>query len=418
MTTHEIDTDVIVVGAGLAGLRCATELQAHGLDVLVLEASDRVGGRIRTDQVDGFLCDRGFQVLNPSYPRIRADTDLDALGLQPFGRGAGVMHDRGRSLVADPIRHPGRLLDTITSGYLDPGELLGLARWVIPALGRVERLAAAPDAGWGMTLDQAGVTGRLRREVLDRFLAGVILEGDGTSSTTYVQLLIRAFVLGTPGLPRRGMAALPGQLADRLGDRVSFRERVNRVRKQGDHAVVETQARTLRARRSVVAVSPQEVGTLTPLPRVATKGLVTWWFAADARPTDLDMLILDARRDAGGLVNTAVVSNAAPSYAPRGRHLVQATAVMAMGVPTESELRRRLSEIYACDADAWQLVVRHDVPDALPVQPPPLTLRQPVDVDEVTMVCGDHRDTGSIQGALASGLRTARRVLAHLGGDL
>lgn len=414
-TTHEPDTDVVVVGAGLAGLRCATGLVDAGLDVVVVEAADAVGGRVRTDRVDGHLLDRGFQVLNPAYPRVRADIDVDALGLQAFGRGAGVMRDGGRSLVADPLRHPDRLRDTLRSGFVTPGALLALARWAGPALGPVDRLVRTDHARWHETLDAAGVRGPVRAELLERFLAGVILEDDGSSASAYVRLLVRAFALGTPGLPSDGMAALPAQLADRLGDRVLLGAPVLSVQTQDGLGVVRTEAGALRARQVVVAVGGHDAAGLVDLPPVATKGLVTWWFSTDERPTDLDMLILDARSDAGGLVNTAVVSNAAPSYAPAGRHLVQATAVTSLGVPSDEQVRARLASLYATDTSRWDLLARHDVEHSLPVQPAGRSLREPVGLDDTTLVCGDHRDTASIQGALASGARTAAAVRERLG---
>lgn len=413
-TTHEPDTDVVVIGAGLAGLRCATGLMDAGLDVVVLEAGDAVGGRIRTDRVDGHLLDRGFQVLNPSYPRVRDDIDVAALGLQSFGRGAGVMRDGGRSLVADPLRHPGRLADTLRSGFVTPASVIALARWAAPALGPVERLVHTDRAGWHETLDAAGVRGPVRDELFERFLAGVILEDDGSSASAYVRLLVRSFALATPGLPTDGMAALPAQLADRLGDRVLLDAPALSVRTSGGLAVVHTAAGALRARQVVVAVGGQDVAGLVDLPAVATKGLVTWWFSTTERPTDLDMLILDARHDSGGLVNTAVVSNAAPSYAPAGRHLVQATAVTSLGVPTDEQVRARLASLYATDTSRWDLLARHDVEHSLPVQPAGRSLREPVELDATTVVCGDHRDTASIQGALASGARTAEVVRARL----
>ena len=136
--------DVLVVGAGLAGLRCAVALTELGREVVVLEASDVVGGRVRTDVVNGFQCDRGFQVLNPAYPAVCRWVDVDALALQSFGAGVMVRRDDGLRVLADPFREPRLLPQTLRSGYLRPGEVAALGRWnlvvffVVNAMSQVE----------------------------------------------------------------------------------------------------------------------------------------------------------------------------------------------------------------------------------------------------------------------------------------
>ncbi len=140
-----MDADVIVIGAGLAGLQCARHLTRAGLTVRVLEVSDDIGGRVRTDIVDGFRCDRGFQLLNPAYPAVKRDVDVRALHLQSFGRGVAVRDAAGFTVLADPTRHPSRAVDTLRSPYVRPAQLKAAAAWAAPALGPVKRLLAAPD---------------------------------------------------------------------------------------------------------------------------------------------------------------------------------------------------------------------------------------------------------------------------------
>jgi phytoene dehydrogenase-like protein len=208
-----VSTDVIVIGAGVAGLVCAGELTRAGLEVEVLETSDGIGGRIRTDVVDGFRCDRGFQLLNPAYPAARQLLDLDALELRQFGAGVG-MAARGRvRVLADPRRSLRLLPATLCSGYLQPLELLRLARWAAPALAPLR--TGGPDTTLGESLDAARASGRLRTDVLEQFLAGVLADDSGATSTRFVHLLVRSFLRGTPGIPATGMQAIPAQLARR-----------------------------------------------------------------------------------------------------------------------------------------------------------------------------------------------------------
>jgi len=208
--------DVIVVGAGLAGLGCAIRLIELGREVVVVEAADAVDGRVRTDVIDGFRCDRGFQVLNPAYPVVRRWVDLDGLVLQSFGAGVMVRREDGLRVVADPVREPRLLSRTLRSGYLRPVELAALARWAGRVLVDPRAVMRQPDTTLAGSLDAAGVGGRLRREVLDPFLAGVLVDSHGVSSANFAKLLVRMFALGRPGLPEQGMGALPSQLAARL----------------------------------------------------------------------------------------------------------------------------------------------------------------------------------------------------------
>ena len=144
------------------------------------------------------------------------------------------------------------------------------------------------------------------------------------------------------------------------------------------------------------------------------KGLVTFWFATDEAPTDLDLLVLDPQRR-GPVVNTAVMSNVAAGYAPPGRHLVQATALTAAGTVAEGDVREHLGRIYRTHSQGWDLVTVHEVSNALPVQRPGRPVRLPVALGDGLFVAGDHRDTASIQGALVSGRRAARAVTAEPG---
>lgn len=409
-----MQAEVVVVGAGLAGLTCARELERHGYDVVVLEKSDGVGGRVRTDVVDGFRCDRGFQLLNPAYPAAKHLVDLDALDLRSFAAGAALAGPKGFAIVADPRRSPGYLAQTLRSGYARPAELARFGAWAAPSLGSVRKLLAQEDVALAESLDEAGVHGRLRAEVFEPFFTGVLAEARGETSAIFARLLLRSFALGTPGVPALGMGALPGQIAADLERPVVLDTEVRSVERHGRRRRVVTDGRSYDARAVVVATDPVAVKGLVDLRTPRMKGLVTYWLAADEAPSDLDLLVLDPTRS-GPVVNSAVMSNVAPAYAPAGRHLVQATTLATRPAATETEVREHLSRMYRTDAHRWDLVVRHRVTHALPHQRPGVSLRQPVDLGAGLFVAGDHRDTASIQGALVSGRRTAAAVRESLG---
>ncbi|WP_211357152.1 FAD-dependent oxidoreductase [Nocardioides rubriscoriae] len=413
-----MDADVVVVGAGLAGLRCAVALQDAGLEVVVVEAGDAVGGRIRTDVVDGFRVDRGFQLLNPAYPEVARVVDVDALGLQSFAAGVVATTDDGsRVRLGHPLRAPGLIPSSLAAAVRRPRELAEVARWVRPlAVPRRRRplsqvLANREQRSRGEALDRAGVDGLLRR-VLDRFLAGVLLEDDGSTADDYVMLLLWMFATGVPGLPREGMQALPEQLAGRLARPVLLETPAEAVTGRTVHAG----GATYDARAVVVATGGPEATHLVGVDAPPTKGVVTTWWSVEDVPDRGRLLHVDGRtRATGPVVNCAVVSEAAPTYAPHGRHLVQASALLGPGRETsETTVRRHAADLLGLDATSWEVVARHEVPHALPAQPAPYSATRPVALGAGHYVCGDHRDTGSIQGAMVSGRRAAAAVVAAL----
>ncbi|MEX5300257.1 FAD-dependent oxidoreductase [Kocuria sp. CPCC 205292] len=408
-----MDHDVVVVGAGLAGLQCARLLEQHGLDVVVLEASDGVGGRVRTDVVDGFRCDRGFQVLNPAYTELRRSVDVAALGIQKFDAAAGVRRGDGIDVLADPRRVPSRLADTLRSPLVELRRLPALAAWLAPGLDPRTRRQQDRDRAWHESLDAAGVRGPLRDLVLEPFLAGVILEDEGRTSAAFVRELVGWFLLGTPGLPAGGMGALPDWIHDGLRSPAVLGTRVDSVRRTGDGWAVGAGDAVRWAPSVVVAADAPAAAGLLDLPETPMKGEATWWFAAESAPSELGCLVLPGETD-GPLIDTAVVSNAAPSYTPDGRALIQASALLPRGaaLPAEADVRRQLAAIWSADTAAWDLLTVHEVRRALPEQPPGLVADRPAALGDGLYVCGDHRTDGSTQGALRSGRRAAEALLA------
>ncbi|WP_026552523.1 NAD(P)/FAD-dependent oxidoreductase [Arthrobacter sp. H20] len=416
-----MDADMIVIGAGLAGLQCARRAQRSGHSVIVLDAEDAVGGRVRTDHVDGFLCDRGFQLLNPAYPSVRQWIDTSALELQTFGFGVVVRSGQDTTTLAHPIRYPHYALGTLRSELTSMSELVALARWLAPTLLRPSTaLRQARDQTLRASFDAAGLTGRLRHDVLDTFLSGVLADSSGDGSANYARLLLRFFALAAPGLPHDGMQALPEQMAATLAEPVRLLTAARDLQETSDGVQVATDNGTIQARAAVVAVGSQDVSGLTNLSTPVTRGLTTWWFRAPERPQAGPFLMVDASRPGGGpagpIWHTAVVSEAAPSYAPTGQHLVQATTLLDQpdGFASEGEVRRDLERLYQAPTQDWEVLFHHVVPHALPAQPPPLKNRHPKWPGSRILVTGDHRGTGSIDGAIISGDRAARVVMDFL----
>ncbi|MEU5691928.1 NAD(P)/FAD-dependent oxidoreductase [Actinosynnema sp. NPDC020468] len=395
--------DVVVVGAGLAGLSAARELR--DLDVVVLEASDDVGGRVRTDVVDGVTLDRGFQILLPAYPEVVRQVDTTRLDLCPFRSGVFV-HDAGRhDLLADPRAGFAAWRGFLRQRMLTTRDLVALGTMTARDwLGPAETILAEDDRTTRADLLER-LSDRAVNGVLKPFLAGVFLEADLTTSSRFFHLVWRCFAKGGAALPARGMAALPRQLARGLDVRTGVE--VLAV----DGTGVHTADGHLRADAVVVATDGTTAARL--LPGVAAprwNGVTTWYFRPPTAPLRDPTLVVDAH--GGPVVNTAVVSEVARAYSPDAP-LVQASVLDHSGEP---EVRAHLARLYTADTRRWELLARYEIPRALPAMPAPHALRKPVRVGARRYVCGDHRDTSSIQGALVSGKRAARAVRRDLDG--
>lgn len=409
-----MEADVLVIGAGLAGLNAARRLEGAGLVPLVLEASDAIGGRVRTDSVDGFRLDRGFQVLNPAYPALREAVDVARLALRPFGRGLVVHTASGSRELVDPFRQPWAAGELVRASLADGAGTRALARWLLPALRGRGALAALPDESLTASLDAAGVRGALRTEILEPFLTGVLADDQGATSATFARWLTRWFALGTPSLPAQGMAALPALLRSRMAARVHLDTRVDHLAKQATGWVAQTAGGPFTGAAVVVATDPVTASALTGLPAPRMRGLATWWFSAPQAPIESRCLQVDGSRR-GPVVNTAVISNVQPAYAPAGRHLVQASTLLVGAAPSEADVRVHLEQLYACSTTDWTVVATHLIPQALPAIEPGGWRRVPTASDEGVIVAGDSSDA-SIQGALQSGVDAAARVVARLQG--
>ena len=391
--------EVLVIGAGLAGLACALRLCEAGVDVALHEASDAVGGRIRTDAVDGLLLDRGFQVHNTGYPEARRVLDHDALDLQAFTPGALLRYGASLHRLADPRRKPAWALSTALSpiGSLkDKAAVAALAARA--ALTPVPRLLDAPETTTYDALRSRGLSDTIIDRFLRPFLSGVFLETDLSTSSHWFDMVWRSFVRGTQCLPAGGMQAMPEQLAARLPDGVLHLSSPRTALPSGKAVVVATGGRA----------AADLLGTAVP----AFRGVTTHYHLADTPVPTGKAIVLDGE-GGGPVANSVVLSNVAPTYAP-GRVLVSSSVVT--GDASEPAVRAHLSRLYGVDTARWQHVRAYEVPDALPSMAPPLgRLRKPVLVRDGVFVCGDHRDTASIQGALVSGRRAATAVLSSLG---
>jgi phytoene dehydrogenase-like protein len=411
-------SEVVVVGAGVAGLRCAGILAAGGMRVSVLEASDDVGGRIRTDVMDGFRLDRGFQVLLTAYTECREALDYDDLDLRAFYPGSLVFLGGRLRRMADPWRRPLHALASLTSPVGRLGDYLRVARLRRDVVAdESDPLREGPRRSSLEALEARGFS----EEMIDRFFrpffGGVFLERELATSERMLRFLFRMFAVGDTALPSAGMSAIPSQLAAKLPPGTV--RTATPVIEVSPGKVRVDGGEELTADAVVVAADgPGAASLLTGLDVQAHNATTCLYFDAPAPPVREPLLVLDGE-GAGPVNHLCVPSQVAPDYAPPGRALVSANVVGEVGREPDLELRVRnqLRSWFGGKVDTWRHLRTYTIPHALPAFGPEGT-RDPGDTvrwKPGVFVCGDHRENGSIQGAMVSGRRAAEAVLEERG---
>ncbi len=410
------ETDVVVVGAGLAGLNCARELVRLGRSVRVLEAEATVGGRIRTELHQGYRLDRGFQVLQTAYPELRNALDLPALALRAFLPGALIRFEGRFHRLADPWRQPLAALGALLSpvGTLaDKWRMALLRRQVLAA--SVDEIYARRETTAGAFLRERGFSDAIIERFFRPFLAGVFFDPTLSVSSRAFEFCFRAFAAGDTAVPAAGMGAIPAQLAAALpADTVRTNARVTAL---GEGGVTLESGERVPARAVVVATDGASTARLLgdePVP--GTRSTTCLYFAADAPPVDEPILVLDAT--GRGPVNSLVVPTLlSRDYAPAGDSLI---AVNVLGTPAQGDaalegaVRAQLRDWFGDAVDRWRHLKTFRILDALPLQTPPVDNPRYFESRRADWlyVCGEYRNAPTINWALYSGRRAAEAVVA------
>ncbi|MFE6284157.1 NAD(P)/FAD-dependent oxidoreductase [Streptomyces sp. NPDC057877] len=447
MLEPAFQADVVVVGAGVAGLSAAHRLTRAGVRTAVLEAAPWVGGRMSTEKVDGFRLDRIGQLLSTSYPELRLTPGLGALSLRAFAPGV-LLHSDGRlrhtgtpagggsargalqavralasapRAVPAPRSRSGASRDrtgpswsragTPLGGPLDQARL-GAALARIAAT-PVERLLSRPELPARQALAARGLPARTIDGFVRPLLAALLCDPELTTSSRCADLALRAFASGRLCVPEGGADVLPELLAGALPPgAVHTGVRVTSV---STTSVTTADHGEFRCRAVLLATDARAAAELLPGLRVPDFHPVTVVHHTMAEPPATGAaLLLDADRR-GPVAHTAVISAVDPSRAPAGRALVASTVLGPPPPGVDTAVRTHLSRLYGTSTAPWETLAVHHTAEAVPAMRPPHDLRRPVRLMAGLYVCGDHRDTSTVQGALHSGYRASAAILADLG---
>ncbi|MCA8832524.1 protoporphyrinogen/coproporphyrinogen oxidase [Hymenobacter pini] len=426
-TADATQLPVIIIGAGLAGLSCACYLHRAGRPVLLLEAADAVGGRVRTDVTpDGFRLDRGFQVLLTRYPEVERLIDYGALNLQAFRSGAVIrLPDGQETTLVNPLQQPTAAFSALTSRI---GTLPDKLR-IVSMVQHVRRFTSQQLLSRNSTtalstlefLRQYGWSEQMINNFFRPFFGGVFLDRTLSTAANFFEFVFKQFVEAEAALPALGMQQIPEQLAARLpAGSLRLNTRVQSI--QGTSVQLEN-GETLTGAAVVVAVDGETARHLLPAPdQLFTDHPTTRWrhttctyFAAPAAKGRPDKLLRLNAASTGLAHNVAFPSDVAPAYAPAGQRLVSVSTHGAHGLSEEeltARLRHELPQWFGAEAAQWRHLRTYHIPHALPEYPAGQPARQSLRLQPGLYRCGDYTAYPSLNAALASGREAADMILA------
>ena len=376
-----MDFDCIVIGAGLSGLTASRQLEKHGKSVLLLEATNQVGGRVKSDVVDGYICDRGFQVINPKYPQVAK---------------SGVINQLDFKKISSKIRinelnlNIGYSLGSLSNRIGSVSEKLRFLNFVFS-----KKVSNSKE--FGIYVSRFS---NLYQDVLEPFLSGVVLSDPQQLAADVVQEILQSFVKSLPGVPALGVGEFPKALAKPIKN-IAYSEKVERI--TGN--CVWTSKRSYKARFIVVAtdsISAAKLVTNLRAPGMLTS--TTTYYSTDEQLTNPKNLVVSKHSK---LVNSIVISEVSKKYAPIGKHLISATSLTNI---TEKEFQIELEKLWHTNTNSWESVARYEIQHSLPLHLPGKKKVSQLQINDWLFVIGDHMAIPSQQGAMQTGELVANKI--------
>ncbi|WP_420147604.1 NAD(P)/FAD-dependent oxidoreductase [Spirosoma sp.] len=423
MSTHSsgVGAPVVIVGAGIAGLTCAVYLKQAGIHALVLEASDGVGGRVRTDFMDGFRLDRGFQILLTAYPEAQQLLNYAALDLRYFRSGALIREKDNWLTFINPFEEPLSVFQTLASPVGTLGDKLKVAELIrrTQSLPISELFRQTPTTTQAF-LQEFGFSDQIIDHFFRPFFGGVFLEDELTTSSNFFEFCFRMFFADDGAIPARGIGAIAEQLDSRLApDQVRLNSRVKRL--AGNTIELET-GETINATSIVLAVDAAQAATLlgepTPSERAFNHTTCTYFAASAELKIPAEKLLLLNTHRSSAVHNVAIMSDVAPEYAPANQHLIS-VSTQSLEQFSEDELikqiRQELKGWFGEDVLQWRHLRTYHIPEALPAYSPDQAgldaIRKPLRLGENLYQCGDQTAYPSLNAAMQTGREVAEMII-------
>ena len=410
-----IKHDVIIVGAGLSGLSAAVHLHRQGRKVLILEASDRAGGRVKTDTVDGFILDRGFQVLLTAYPEAKKLLNYKDLQLCKMLPGATVLYDGGTFEIADPFRRPKALFSTL---FAPVGTILDKINtlWLKNKLQKmsIDTIFTQPEQTTLQQLSDYGFSQKMIQRFYKPFLSGIYLENQLTTSNRMFDFVMKMFSDGDVAIPALGMEEIPKQLVSQLPE--SSIQYYKKVTKIVENTLILEDGTTFEANQIVIATNANELTKqFLPNQKTTAQQVTNVYFEARIAPTKKAIVVLNASSTKKWVNNLTVLSNVSKMYAPPEKVLI---SISYNGLaPIEDfelaeNMKKELEQWYGKQVHDWKMIKTYRIDYALPIQD---SVKNELSISEIKIsdtlfICGDYLLNGSVNAAFKTGRLVAEAI--------
>lgn len=408
-------SDILIIGSGLAGLTAARVLKLAGRKVRILEASDAPGGRVRTDKVNGYLFDRGFQVLLTAYPEARNFLDYKALDLRSFSPGSIILSNSGIDEIGDPLREIGSLIRTLKSpvGNLKDKLRLLFLRLKLSDIS-IDEIFSKQETTTLQYLRSAGFSERIISNFFTPFMSGIYLEHKLDTSSRMFEFVFKMFSEADTAIPAKGMGMISAQLSSGLSaEELIFNERVLSI---DGNEVRTASGRNYTAGNVLIATSADCIPTPFQRIPVEKKSVTCLYFSADKAPYHKALIALNA--NSNRLVNNiAVMSNVSADYAPLGKSLISVSLTDKYLLIEPESLELKIKDelkFWYPDSINWEHLSTYTIPYALPDNRHVTNdiLPSSMRINDSTFISGDHLMNGSINAAMKSGRLAAEAILS------
>ena len=406
---------ITIIGAGISGLTAAVYLHQKGYKIQILEASERAGGRIKTDIFNGFRLDRGFQVLLTEYPETKRLLDYKNLKLKRFLPGATVLYDAGQFEIADPFRRPTALFATLfapVGSLKDKINTFFLKNKLVKIT--VAEIFNQPEVDTFSQLKKYGFSQKMIDRFYKPFFSGIFLENDLKTSSNMFDFVMKMFSEGDAAIPELGMEEIPKQLLAMLpANSIQYNLKVSTIE---NNTIICEDGSTLDADKIIIATEAIGIaGQYISKNKQNFHQVTNVYFEAKMAPTKKAVVVLNASNDIKWVNNLTVLSNVSDKYAPLGKVLISVShnGIPAMDDTTLAEnMKTELIKWYGNQVTDWKMLKTYRIQYALPNQEKVSNKvsNSEIKINDNLFICGDHLLNGSINAAMKSGRLVAELI--------